>query len=132
MSSFTTIPNTVFTNTTFGVAVATVTFFTRSNAQVYAVLNALFSNSNNDQEQFVTLWVDGAIPVVFGGTLKAVGACVTGQGNDFCSINYVFPLGTFSAGTHTVALMARVAANTGTLHNSATVTNSFGVVGWGQ
>lgn len=125
VSSFTQIPQTAFTNTTFDVAVATVTLTTRGGL-VYAVFAGVFVNSGANNYMSASLLVDGAPPISFSGQKLGIASCAVAQAGDFCSLNFFYPLLNIPSGTHSIALMVKTEGGTATLNNNSSWFARFG------
>ena len=127
ISSYTAVPNTVLTNTAFGVCFATVTLMTTAGATLSITYQGIASNSNPGQEVLVSVLMDGAF--IHTPTIGALAAGNSASANDHDNVGFVHEhsLEESASGTHSFCLTARVTANTGTLHNDANYFSRFGV-----
>lgn len=120
-SSETDIPNTTFTNTTFGVAFATVTLVTRGNPVVFRVSGTGQTTNNSNYE--IGVMVDGALTSQLGS--RAFFSTRPPANNVDFSISCSVLLENVPAGSHTFALLLLTGAGTGTILSDATHYSQF-------
>lgn len=122
MSSATFVQNTSFSNTVYGVAIASVTINTRGYP-VQVVFNGMVLGSAGNPNAFASVLVDGNFGVDVGSKTLS-GARFAGS-TDVLSMDYNVMLNTVAAGSHTFGLMVRTTTNTQTVLNDGTRTSQF-------
>lgn len=119
VSSFTGISGS-FSNTTYAVAMATVTMTTRGGP-VQIMLNAMVENTNANKKHNAAFVVDGAY-----GTITSVTGCEPQNIATPMSCNATITVTNLSAGSHTFAVLFKTSANTGQVDNDTTNQSQFG------
>lgn len=124
-SSTTALPNTAFTNTSFGAATSTVTFTSRGG-RARVIFSGITSASSINRTIAASFLVDGAYPERLSGGKAAAMEHLDAAGSSH-NIGFNLNLNNLTPGTHSFALLLKTDGGTVTLHNDATRYSEFSV-----